>query len=67
MQKMAAIEKNNQNSFNVFPNEKTRLVYEKRIGIHYSHCSDFRQVGNQKINSKIVTTLVVYSKAGCKN
>ena len=53
MQKMVAIEKNNQNSFNVFPNEKTRLVYEKRIGIHYSHCSDFRQVGNQKINSKI--------------
>ena len=53
MQKTAATKRNNQNSFNVFPNEKTRLVYEKRIGIHYSSCSDFRQVGNKKINSKI--------------
>ena len=53
MQKTAATKKNNQNSFNVFPNEKTRLVYEKQIGIHYSSCSDFRKVGNKKINSKI--------------
>ena len=52
MQKTAATKKNNQNSFNVFPNEKTRLVYEKQIGIHYSSCSDFRKVGNKKINSK---------------
>ena len=48
MQKMAAIEKNNQNSFNVFPNEKTRLVYEKRIGIHYSHCSDLDKLVTKK-------------------